>query len=150
MEVERIDLQIREQLTMIRQHQQVVNQLRLRKRELTAAHRKKRKMPAWDGDTPLARLVNLQQFAYYQLLIDEWQKRSNETLEPLKSTFFSFPPHLKYHVFRALADALAVTPRVFTVSTLELCRYLSAHSDLGDPLAIHRAVYRAKREDERK
>ena len=150
MEVERIDLQIREQLTMIRQHQQVVNQLRLRKRELTAAHRKKRKMPTWDGDTPLARLVNLQQFAYYQLLIDEWQKRSNEALEPLKSTFFSFPPPLKHHVFRALADALAVTPRVFTVSTLELCRYLSAHSDLGDPLAIHRAVYRAKREDERK
>ena len=70
MEVERIDLQIREQLTMIRQHQQVVNQLRQRKRELTAAHRKKRKTPAWDGDTPLARLVNLQQFAYYQLLID--------------------------------------------------------------------------------
>ena len=150
MEVERIDLQIREQLTMIRQHQQVVNQLRQRKRELTAAHRKKRKTPAWDGETPLARLVNLQQFAYYQLLIDEWQKRSNETLEPLKSTFFSFPPHLKHHVFRALADALAVTPRVFTVSTLELCRYLSAHSDLGDPLAIHRAVYRTKREDERK
>ena len=150
MEVERIDLQIREQLTMIRQHQHVVNHLRQRKRELTAAHRKKRKMPTWDGDTPLARLVNLQQFAYYQLLIDEWQKRSNETLEPLKSTFFSFPPHLKHHVFRALAAALAVTPRVFTVSTLELCRYLSAHSDLGDPLAIHRAVYRAKRNDERK
>jgi hypothetical protein len=148
-EVERIDLQIREQLTMIRQHQQVVNQLRLRKRELTAAHRQKRK-PLWDAATPLARLVNLQQFAYYQLLIDEWQKRSDETLEPLKNTFFSFPPHLKHHVFRALADALAVTPRVFTVSTLELCRYLSAHSDLGDPLAIHRAVYRAKREDERK
>ena len=149
MEVAQIDLQIREQLTMIRQHQQVVNQLRLRKRELTAAHRKKRK-PLWDAATPLARLVNLQQFAYYQLLIAEWQKRSDEDLEPLKSTFFSFPPPLKHHVFRALAAALAVTPRVFTVSTLELCRYLSAHSDLGDPLAIHRAVYRAKREDERK
>ena len=144
MEVERIDLQIREQLTMIRQHQQVVNQLRQRKRELTAAHRKKRK-PLWDAATPLARLVNLQQFAYYQLLIAEWQKRTDKALEPLKSTFFSFPPPLKHHVFRALADALAVTPRVFTVSTLELCRYLSAHSDLGSTAGIKKALQRSKK-----
>ena len=144
MEVERIDLQIREQLTMIRQHQQVVNQLRQRKRELTAAHRKKRK-PLWDAATPLARLVNLQQFAYYQLLIAEWQKRSDEALEPLKSTFFSFPPPLKHHVFRALAAALAVTPRVFTVSTLELCRYLAAHSDLGSTAGIKKALQRSKK-----
>ena len=38
MEAAQIDLQIREQLTIIRQHQQTVNQLRQRKRELTAAH----------------------------------------------------------------------------------------------------------------
>lgn len=144
MEVERIDLQIREQLTMIRQHQQTVNQLRQRKRELTAAHRKKRN-PLWDAATPLARLVNLQQFSYYQLLIAEWQKRTDEALEPLKSTFFSFPPPLKHHVFRALADALAVTPRVFTVSTLELCRYLSAHSDLGSTAGIKKALQRSKK-----
>ena len=144
MEAAQIDLQIREQLTMIRQHQQVVNQLRLRKRELTAAHRKKRK-PLWDAATPLARLVNLQQFAYYQLLIAEWQKRTDKALEPLKSTFFSFPPPLKHHVFRALADALAVTPRVFTVSTLELCRYLSAHSDLGSTAGIKKALQRSKK-----
>ena len=143
-EVERIDLQIREQLTMIRQHQQVVSQLRQRKRELTAAHRKKRK-PLWDAATPLARLVNLQQFSYYQLLIAEWQKRTDKALEPLKSTFFSFPPPLKHHVFRALADALAVTPRVFTVSTLELCRYLSAHSDLGSTAGIKKALQRSKK-----
>ena len=144
MEVERIDLQIREQLTIIRQHQQTVNQLRQRKRELTAAHRKKRK-PLWDAATPLARLVNLQQFSYYQLLIAEWQKRTDKALEPLKSTFFSFPPPLKHHVFRALADALAVTPRVFTVSTLELCRYLSAHSDLGSTAGIKKALQRSKK-----
>ena len=144
MEAAQIDLQIREQLTMIRQHQQVVNQLRQRKRELTAAHRKKRK-PLWDAATPLARLVNLQQFSYYQLLIAEWQKRTDKALEPLKSTFFSFPPPLKHHVFRALADALAVTPRVFTVSTLELCRYLSAHSDLGSTAGIKKALQRSKK-----
>ena len=142
-EVERIDLQIREQLTMIRQHQQTVKQLRQRKRELTAAHRKKRK-PLWDAATPLARLVNLQQFSYYQLLIAEWQKRSDEALEPLKSTFFSFPPPLKHHVFRALAATLAVTPRVFTVSTLELCRYLAAHSNLGTAAGIKKALQRSK------
>ena len=144
MEAAQIDLQIREQLTMIRQHQQTVNQLRQRKRELTAAHRKKRK-PLWDAATPLARLVNLQQFSYYQLLIAEWQKRTDKALEPLKSTFFSFPPPLKHHVFRALADALAVTPRVFTVSTLELCRYLSAHSDLGSTAGIKKALQRSKK-----
>ena len=144
MEAAQIDLRIREQLTMIRQHQQVVNQLRLRKRELTAAHRKKRK-PLWDAATPLVRLVNLQQFAYYQLLIAEWQKRTDEALEPLKSTFFSFPPPLKHHVFRALAAALAVTPRVFTVSTLELCRYLAAHSDLGTAAGIKKALQRSKK-----
>ena len=129
---------------MIRQHQQTVNQLRQRKRELTAAHRKKRK-PLWDAATPLARLVNLQQFSYYQLLIAKWQKRTDKALEPLKSTFFSFPPPLKHHVFRALADALAVTPRVFTVSTLELCRYLSAHSDLGSTAGIKKALQRSKK-----
>ena len=144
MEAAQIDLQIREQLTMIRQHQQTVNQLRQRKRELTAAHRKKRK-PLWDAATPLARLVNLQQFSYYQLLIAEWQKRTDKALEPLKSTFFSFPPPLKHHVFRALAAALAVTPRVFTVSTLELCRYLSAHSDLGSTAGIKKALQRSKK-----
>ena len=143
MEAAQIDLQIREQLTMIRQHQQTVNQLRQRKRELTAAHRKKRR-PLWDATTPLARLVNLQQFSYYQLLIAEWQKRSDEALEPLKSTFFSFPPPLKHHVFRALAAALAVTPRVFTISTLELCRYLAAHSNLGTAAGIKKALQRSK------
>ena len=134
-EVAQIDLQIRE-------HQTVINQLRQRKRELTAAHRKKRK-PVWNDETPLYRLVNLQQFAYYQLMIAEWQKRTTETLDPRKTTFFSFPPHLKHYVFRALATALVTTPPVFTVSTLQLCHYLAEHSDLGDALAIHRAVYRA-------
>ena len=143
MEVERIDLQIREQLTMIRQHQQVVNQLRQRKRELTAAHRKKRK-PLWDAATPLARLVNLQQFAYYQLMIAEWQKRTTDNLNPRKTTFFLFPPHLKYYVFRALATALAQTPPVFNVSTLQLCRYLAEHSNLGTTESIKKALQRLK------
>lgn len=121
----------------------VIYQLRQRKRELIAAHRKKRK-PTWNDETPLYQLTNLQQFGYYQLMIAEWQKRTTETLNPLKTTFFTFPPHLKHYVFCALAAALATTPPVFTVSTLRLCRYLAEHSNLGDALAIHRAVYRAK------
>jgi hypothetical protein len=120
----------------------VINQLRERKQKLIAAHQKKRK-PAWDNETPLYRLVNLQQFAYYQLMIAEWQKRTTDTLDPRKTTFFSFPPHLKHYVFHALATALAITPAVFHVSTLQLCHYLAEHSNLGDALAIHRAVYRA-------
>jgi hypothetical protein len=120
----------------------VINQLRERKQKLIAAHRKKRK-PAWDDETPLYRLLNLQQFAYYQLMIAEWQKRTTDTLDPRTTTFFSFPPHLKHYVFHALATALAITPAVFHVSTLQLCHYLAEHSNLGDALAIHRAVYRA-------
>ena len=143
MEVQQIDLQIHEQQTIIRQHQYLVNQLRQRKRELTAQHKKKRK-PTWDADTPLFRLVNLQQFEYYNILIAEWQRRTPETLNPLKSTYFSFPPHLKHHAFRALAEALTTTPRVFTVSTLELCRYLAAHSDLGTDASIKKALQRSK------
>lgn len=134
-EIKEIDLQIRE-------HQTVINQLRERKQKLIAAHRKKRK-PAWDSETPLYRLVNLQQYGYYQLMIAEWQKRTTDNFDPRKTAFFTFPPHLKHYVFRALATALALTPAVFHVSTLQLCHYLAEHSDLGDALAIHRAVYRA-------
>ena len=76
-------------------------------------------------------------------MIAEWQKRTTDNLDPRKTAFFTFPPHLKHYVFRALATALALTPAVFHVSTLQLCHYLAEHSDLGDALAIHRAVYRA-------
>ena len=131
-----IDLQIREQQT-------VINQLRQRKQELIATHRKKRKT-AWDDDTSLSRLVNLQQFAYYQLMIAEWQKRTTDNLNPLKTNFFSFPPHLKHYVFRALATALAQTPPVFNVSTLQLCRYLAEHSNLGTTESIKKALQRLK------
>ena len=126
----------------------MINQLRQRKRDLIAAHRKKRK-PAWNDETPLYQLTNLHQFGYYQLMIAEWQKRTTETLNPLKTTFFSFPPHLKHYVYRALAAALATTPPVFKVSTLQLCHYLAEHSDLGDALAIHRGVYRGKNQNKR-
>lgn len=131
-----IDLQIRE-------HQTVINQLRQRKRELTALHQKRRK-PSWDNETPLYKLVNLQQFAYYQLMIAEWQKRTTDNLDPRKTTFFSFPPHLKHYVFRALATALAQTPAVFHVSTLQLCRYLAEHSNLGTTESIKKALQRLK------
>ena len=135
-EVAQIDLQIRE-------HQTVINQLRERKQELIAAHRKKRK-PAWDCETPLYRLVNLQQYGYYQLMIAEWQKRTTDTLDPRKTTFFTFPPHLKHYVFHALATALALTPAVFHVSTLQLCHYLAEHSDLGSVECIKKALQRVK------
>jgi hypothetical protein len=139
-EVAQIDLQIRE-------HQTVINQLRQCKRELIAAHRKKRK-PSWNDETPLYRLINLQQFEYYQLMIAEWQKRTTETLNPRKTTFFTFPPHLKHYVFHALAAALATTPPVFKVSTLQLCHYLAGHSDLGSAESIKKALQRIKNKGE--
>jgi hypothetical protein len=128
---------------LICEHQAVINQLRQRKRELTAQHQKRRK-PSWDNETPLYKLVNLQQFAYYQLMIAEWQKRTTDNLNPRKTTFFLFPPHLKYYVFRALATALAQTPPVFNVSTLQLCRYLAEHSNLGTTESIKKALQRLK------
>ena len=81
-------------------------------------------------------------------MIAEWQKRTTETLNPLKATFFTFPPHLKHYVFRALAAALGTTPPVFTVSTLQLCRYLAEHSDLGTAESIKKALQRANKSAE--
>ena len=74
-EIKEIDLQIRE-------HQTVINQLRERKQKLIAAHRKKRK-PAWDSETPLYRLVNLQQYASGCVPCDERYitKKLPESLE---------------------------------------------------------------------
>lgn len=137
MEVAQIDLQIRE-------HQTVINQLRQRKRELTAAHRKKRKA-SWDNETPLYQLVYLQQFTHYQLMIAEWQKRTTDTLIPSKTAHFYFSPHLRHHIFRSLAEALQVTPPIFRVSTLALCRYLAEHSNLGTTESIKKALQRIKK-----
>ena len=78
-------------------------------------------------------------------MIAEWQKRTTETLNPRKATFFTFPPYLKHYVFRALAAALATTPPVFKVSTLQLCRYLAEHSDLGTAESIKKALQRLKK-----
>ena len=150
MEAAQLRLQIREEQTAVRQHQtiarqhqQVLNQLRQQLRLLEHQHRKKRKAPAWDDETPLIRLVNPQQIDRFRAMMADWQRRTDEKLTPSENTLFHFPPHLKHHVFRALAAALAVTPPVFRVSTIELCRYLSAHSNLGSPASIHRALYRA-------
>jgi len=144
-EAAQLRLQIREEQAVVRQHQQVVNQLRQQLRLLEDQHRKKRKTPSWDDRTPLIRLVNLQQIDRFRVMIASWQRRTDEELIPSKTAHFHFPPHLKHHIFRSLAETLQAYPPVFRVSTLELCRYLAAHSDLGDALAIHRALYRAKK-----
>jgi hypothetical protein len=115
-----------------------------RKRLLEHQHRKKRKAPAWDDETPLIRLVNPQQIDRFRAMMADWQRRTDEKLTPSENTLFHFPPPLKHHVFRALAAALAVTPPVFRVSTIELCRYLSAHSNLGSPASIRKALQRMK------
>gem|GEM_PF-4715250 len=76
-------------------------------------------------------------------MIADWQQRTPDPLIPQESAYFHFPPHLKYHVIRALAVCLQADPPVFRISTTSLCRYLSTHSDLGDAPAIRRALYRA-------
>ena len=142
MEAAQLRLQIREQQTIVRQYQQVVNQLRQQLHLLEAQHRKKRKTPLWDAETPLIRLVNPQQIDRFRAMIASWQRRTEEDLTPSKAVHFHFPTHLKHHIIRSLAETLQAYPPVFRVSTLELCRYLSAHSNMGDTLAIYRALYR--------
>ena len=137
MEAAEIDLQIRE-------HRTAIQQLLARKRLLEHQHRKKRKPLAWDDETPLIRLVNPQQIDRFRAMMADWQRRTDEKLKPSENTQFHFPPPLKHHIFRALAAALAVTPPVFRVSTIELCRYLSAHSNLGSPASIRKALQRVE------
>lgn len=136
-EVAAIDLQIRE-------HQTVINQLKARRREILEKHKKRRRC-LWDENSPFIRLVNLSQLEQYKALIREWQKRSTEIIDPLKTSHFTFLPNRKYYVTRTLANMLSRTPPVFKVSTLQLCQYLSEHSNLGSVDAIRKAVQRAQK-----
>ena len=136
-EVAEIDLQIRE-------HQTVINQLKARRREILEKHKKRRRC-LWDENSPFIRLVNLSQLEQYKALIREWQKRSTEIIDPLKTSHFTFLPKRKYYVTGTLANMLSQTPPVFKVSTLQLCRYLSEHSNLGSVDAIRKAIQRVQK-----
>ncbi|MBQ3752661.1 MAG: hypothetical protein II864_03835 [Prevotella sp.] len=122
----------------------MLKQLRHRKRELRNQNRKKRRVQ-WDDDTPLIRLVNLQQIDVFKAMLKEWEKHNDGIPIPLKSSQFHFSPPGKPHIIRALAKALNASLPLFRISILQLCRYLSLHSNLGSASVIRQALYRAKR-----
>ena len=143
LEVALIDLHIRQCQAVVRECQTQVRQLQAERAALLAPHKKKRRR-TWDDDTPLYRLVNLSQLEHFKTLISDWQKRTTGTIDIKKTSLFTFFPERKPHAIRALALVLARDIPVFKVSTVELCRYLSAHSNLGTPEAIRKALLRAK------
>ena len=144
LEVALIDLHIRQCQAVIRECQTLVKQLKAERAALLAPHKKKRRR-TWNDDTPLYRLVNLSQLDHFKTLISDWQKRTTGTIDIKKTSLFTFFPERKPHAIRALTLVLTRDIPVFKVSTLELCRYLSTHSNLGSPEAIREGIYRARK-----
>ena len=85
------------------------------------------------------------QLEHFKALMTDWQKRSTETINPKETSHFTFLPNARSHAIRALAVVLARHPPVFKVSMLQLCRYLSEHSNLGTPESIRQALYRVRK-----
>ena len=145
LEVRLLDLHIRQRQAVIREHQQVINQLRAQREEILEHHKHRRRC-LWDDDTPMIRLVNLHQLEHFKALMTDWQKRSTETINPKETSHFTFLPNARSHAIRALAVVLAKNPPVFEISTRKLCLYLGVHSNLGTPENIKKALQRAKKE----
>jgi len=70
-------------------------------------------------------------------------KKATDTIDTSKTSSFTFLPNRKWHAVRALAIALQGDVPLFKVSTRELCRYLSVHSNLGTQEGIKKAIQRA-------
>ena len=125
----------------IRQLKTRIAQVRHQRNALIAKHKKKRK-PTWDDETPLFRFVDLQQLDAFRAMIANWQKHMPDVTIPLKASHFHFPHNIKHHIIRALVQTLTKRPRVFLISTLQLCRYLAEHSTLGTKESIRKALQR--------
>ena len=136
LEVAAIDLQIRELQT-------VMNQLKARRLEILEKHKRRRRC-LWDADTPIIRIVNLHQWDYFKKQFDKWKALTAETIDPTNTTQFLFYPDRLSQAIHAVAHMLWHDPPVFKVGISELCRYLSAHSNLGSPESIRRALYRLR------
>lgn len=144
LEVRLIDLHIRQRQAVIREHQQVINQLRAQREEMLERHKHRRRC-LWDDDTPMIRLVRLPQLEHFKTLLENWKKHTADTIDTSKTSSFTFLPNRKWHAIHALAIVLGKRPPVFKVSMLQLCRYLSEHSNLGTPESIRQALYRVRK-----
>ena len=136
-EVAAINLQIRER-------QAEIKQLMAQRREILEKH-KKRRRSIWDEDTPMIHIINLQHLDYFMMQMDNWKALSTETINPSKTSQFHFYPERLSQATFAVARMLWHEPPVFKVSISELCRYLSAHTNLGTPEAIRQSLYRMRK-----
>ena len=143
-EVEQIDLQISEQQALISQCRENIKVLRAQRQAVIEQHRKRRRRQ-WDDDTPMWKMVNLQEREVFNNLIMKWQEHTEDTLIPSKTTNICFFLKFKWHIIRALAIALAYNPPVFKVSTLQLCEYLARHTNLGTAESIRKGLQRVKK-----
>ena len=135
-EIAAINLQIRE-------HQAAIKQLRAHKREILEKHKKRRRC-LWDKDTPMRKLVSSTFEPQFVAMMKEWEKHTTQDIQPMKTYHFHFVQERKWYAIRALALMLMRDKHTFKVSTSELCRYLSIHSNLGTPEAIRKAIQRVK------
>ena len=145
LEVALIDLHIRQRQLAIREHQEVINQLKKCKTEMLASHMKKRRRCKWQDDTPIIRIVNLQQSDTFMTMMDKWKSLTTETINPSKTSRFIFIPDKRSQAILALARVIEHDPPVFKVGISELCRYLSSHTNLGTPEVIRRSLYRMRK-----
>ena len=88
LEVVLIDLHIRQCQAVVRECQTLVKQLKAERAALLAPHKKKRRR-TWDDNTPMIRLVNLSQMEHFLALMNDWQKRSAETINPKKTSLYA-------------------------------------------------------------
>ena len=109
----------------------MLKQLRHRKRELQNQHRKKRRVK-WDDDTPLIRLVNLQQIDAFKAMLKDWEKHTTHPIHPLKTHHFYFDPSYSLRpVYAAIVAFLSGADYPLHVRLMEFYRYLASHSNLG-------------------
>lgn len=146
LEVALIDLHIRQLQAAIREQQAVVKQLKMQRDAITASHKKKRRRKPYDADTPLIKLVNLQQLEQFKTMIDKWEMLTTETIHLSKTSQFHFKTDKLSQAILALARAIQHEPPVFKVSILQVCSYLAEHSNLGNTASIRQALYRRLKE----
>ena len=136
-EVAAINLQIRELQTEIKQ-------LKAQRQEILEKH-KKRRRSIWDENTPMIHIINLQQLDFFKIQMEKWKALTTETIDPSKTSQFHFYPERLSQATLAVAHMLWHDPPVFKVSISELCRYLSAHTNLGTPETIRKSLYRMRK-----
>ena len=143
LEVNEIDRQIRELLERKKQIQDEVEELRERKRELKKGNKKKRTL-VWNEETPMIKLIHLDQLDRFKEMLNVWQEYCEEEIIVNTTSYFHFSTKNKHRIIAVLKKLLYSEIPVFNVSMEQVYLYLSQHSNLGKASAIKKAVQRKK------